>query len=119
MFTKRMIITLITGGILGVFCIIGAKLRFSDELSNMYIFGFWFNRLFMGFVFGLLTKAKDLKTILLRGIIIGLWVSFAFYSASEFLDLTGFLVGALYGVIIESVSYLLDKKHNQSASLSK
>jgi len=31
-------------------------------------------------------------------------ISFAFYSATEFLDLTGFLVGAVYGIIIEFVA---------------
>lgn len=108
MIKKRMIISLISGAILGIFCVIGANIRFGGELSDYYIFGFWFNRLLMGFVFGLFISNQNWKTRVLRGITIGLLVSFAFYSATEFLDPVGFAVGALYGVIIETVAYKLD-----------
>lgn len=110
MISKRMITTLITGAILGIFCVIGANLRFGGELSSLYIFAFWFNRLLMGFVFGLFISDKNWKTRLLRGVLVGLFVSFAFYSATEFKDFTGFLVGGVYGVIIEFVAYKFDDK---------
>jgi hypothetical protein len=42
--------------------------------------------------------------------VVGLFVSFAFYSATEFYDLLGFLVGAIYGLIIEFVLYKLENK---------
>ena len=51
---KRIIVTIITGAILGVFCIVGASLRTSGDISNIYLFAFWFNRLLMGVLFGLL-----------------------------------------------------------------
>jgi hypothetical protein len=58
----------------------------------------------MGAFIGLLPTLKDPKQYLLRGALVGLFISFAFYSATEFLDLTGFLVGAVYGIIIEVVA---------------
>lgn len=101
---RRLLLATITGGLLGVVCIIGANLRFGGDLSSAYLFGFWFNRLLMGVVIGLLPVCDNPKYYLPRGVIVGLFVSFAFYSATEFLDLTGFLVGAVYGVIIEYVA---------------
>ncbi len=102
---KKMTITLITGSILGIICVVGATLRTSGELSLGYLFAFWFNRFLMGFVFGLLTYTADLKTLLIRGFGIGLLISFAFYSATSFEDLIGFIVGGVYGVIIVYVVY--------------
>jgi hypothetical protein len=110
MVNKRMITALITGAILGIFCVIGAYIRYSGQLTNMYIFGFWFNRLLMGFVFGLLISPTTWKMRILRGISLGLLVSFAFYSATEFLDFTGFAIGALYGIIIESAIFIVEQK---------
>ena len=108
---KRLIVSLIAGAILGVFCILGANLRFEGTLSNTYLFAFWFNRLLMGLVIGLASFKLDLKFRLIRGVILGIFVSFAFYSATDFLDLTGFLVGAVYGIIIELAAfYLVDRK---------
>lgn len=98
---RRLILASITGAILGIVCIIGANLRFGGDLSTAYLFGFWFNRLLMGVVIGLLPVCGKPKFFLIRGALVGLFVSFAFYSATEFLDLTGFLVGAVYGMIIE------------------
>jgi NhaP-type Na+/H+ and K+/H+ antiporter len=102
---KRMLITLITGAILGIFCVIGANVRYGGELSNIYVFAFWFNRLLMGFVFGLLVTKLPLKLKLVRGLAVGLLISFAFYSATEFLDVTGFIAGGVYGIIIEYVAH--------------
>lgn len=102
---KRMVITVITGSILGVFCIIGASLRSSGDLSNTYLFAFWFNRLLMGVLFGLLPINLNLPKRLVRGLIVGLFVSFAFYVSTEFYDLTGFLAGGVYGIIIEFIAF--------------
>jgi hypothetical protein len=63
----------------------------------------------MGFVIGLLGTELPLSKRLVRGAVIGLLISFTFYSATEFYDLLGFLVGAAYGLIIEFVSYKIDK----------
>jgi hypothetical protein len=108
---KRLIITLSTGAILGILCIIGAQNRFGGALTTSYMFGFWFNRLLMGLVFGLLPPLKNMKLLILRGTLLGLVVSFGFYSATEFMDLPGFLVGMVYGVIIELVAHKLSKKN--------
>lgn len=110
MISKRMIITLATGTILGVFCVIGANLRYGDSLSNTYIFGFWFNRLLMGFVFGLIMSPKTWTIRIIRGFALGMFISFAFYSATEFLDPVGFVAGAFYGVIIEATVYFIERK---------
>jgi hypothetical protein len=107
--TKRLKITLVTGAILGIICILGATVRSTETLSTAYLFAFWFNRLLMGFVFGLMGTKLPLSKRLIRGAIVGLAVSFAFYSATEFYDLIGFLVGAVYGLILEFVAYKLDK----------
>lgn len=102
---RRMIITLITGALLGVFCIIGAQTRSVEVLIGWYLFAFWFNRLLMGFVFGLLKPSSDHFVLVARGIVIGLIVSFSFYAATVYFDLLGFLVGAFYGIVIEYVVY--------------
>ena len=103
---KRLIVSLITGALLGVVCILGATLRYSETLSNSYLFAFWFNRLLMGFVIGLVILKGDLYIRLIKGAIIGLIVSFAFYSATDFYDLIGFIVGAAYGAIIVYVNHI-------------
>jgi hypothetical protein len=98
---NRLIYSLGFGAILGVVCIVGASLRMPNELSNAYLFGFWYNRFLMGLVIGLFARPKTIKVAVIRGIILGAVVSLAFYSSTEFFDLTGFLAGVVYGVIIE------------------
>jgi hypothetical protein len=99
---KRWMIALAAGAVLGVFCIIGASVRMSPAVD--YLFAFWYNRLLMGFVIGLLPHESVLWKMILRGAIVGLIVSFAFYSATGYADFLGFAVGALYGIAIEYVS---------------
>jgi hypothetical protein len=106
---KRLIIASITGAILGVFCIIGANARFGGTLSNMYLFWFWIDRLAMGIILGLLPSCSHKVRLPIRGIVIGLLVSLVFYIATDFTDLTGFLVGGIYGIIIEYVARAFTK----------
>ena len=101
---KRLIIATITGAILGVFCIIGANVRFGGSLSNTYLFWFWVDRLAMGVIIGLLPACSHKVRLPIRGILVGLLVSLVFYIATDFTDLTGFLVGGVYGLIIEYAS---------------
>jgi hypothetical protein len=108
---KRLIIGLITGALLGVLCIVGASLRSTETLSTIYLFAFWFNRVVMGFVFALLPEMKDQKLRLVRGFLIGLFISFMFYSATEFQDLMGFLAGGVYGIILEVVLARVSKQN--------
>ena len=106
---KRIIGAVITGAILGIFCIVGAQSRYNGSLETSYLFSFWFNRLVMGLFIGLIAWNLSLPKRVLRGLIVGLFISFAFYSSTSFLDTTGFLAGGIYGIIIEYVGYKLEK----------
>ena len=106
---KRLIIGIIAGSILGVFCIIGAQSRFEGVLDGTYMFSFWLNRFLMGFVIALLPNCKVLWRLLVRGGVVGLFIGFTFYSATSYYDLMGFLVSAVYGIIIAFVIYKFDE----------
>lgn len=45
--------------------------------------------------------ATDRPKVLVRGALLGLLVSFAFYSSTGFVDPVSFLAGVVYGVILE------------------
>jgi len=107
---NRYLVALVTGAVLGIFCVIGAQLRYPNTVELSYVFSFWFNRLLMGAFFGLLPKASNHKVRIVRGLGLGLFVSFAFYSSTNYFDIVGFLAGGVYGVIIESTLYQFDKK---------
>lgn len=107
---RRLTISIITGAILGVFCVIGASIRSVETLSIAYLFSFWFNRVILGLVIGLLGTKLMITKRLLRGLIVGLFISLAFYSATEFNDVIGFLTGGVYGIIIEYIAYKLETK---------
>ena len=106
---RRMIISLITGAILGVVCIIGASIRTGGEASTYLLFALWYNRIIMGLVIGLTISSKDLSTIIIRGAFLGLMVSFAYYATTGFTDIVSFLAGIVYGVIIEYVNFRFNK----------
>ena len=110
MFTKRMLICIITGAVLGVVCIVGAQLRSGFEHDAPYLFSFWFNRLLLGIVIGLASFKLSTIQTLGRGALLGLLVSFAFYSSTGFQDVVGFIAGIVYGVIIEFAALKLDNK---------
>jgi len=105
MVTQRMKISIVAGALLGVVCILGAQLRSGFEREALYLFAFWYNRLLMGVVIGFAKEAKELKRALVRGALLGLLVSFAFYSATGFEDVVGFAAGIGYGIIIEYAAY--------------
>lgn len=100
---KRLVIGIILGAILGVACVVGARLRYDTDVTNLYVVSFWFNRVLIGLVIGLLSSSNKWSFSIMRGLFAGLIVSFAFYSATEFFDPVGFVAGAIYGIIIESV----------------
>ncbi len=108
--SKKLLISLITGALLGVVCILGATLRYQESVTTLYLFSFWFNRLLMGLVIGLVDHNNTLIKRLLKGAFLGLFVSFAFYSATDFYDLTGFIVGLVYGVIIILVQVFFENR---------
>ncbi len=99
--TKRMKVSVLAGAALGVVCIIGALVRSGGTAGFGFLFALWFNRVLMGITIGLVHERADAQTLVLRGALMGLIVSFAFYSASGFTDAVSFLAGVVYGVIIE------------------
>ena len=105
MITKRMWVCLASGAILGVICIIGALVRSGFESDLYFLFSLWYNRLIMGLVIGAAWKNLSLVKTIGRGALLGLIVSFAFYSSTGFLDLVSFLAGIIYGIIIEYVAF--------------
>lgn len=107
MLTKRMKISLVAGAILGVVCIVGASVRSGFESDAYWLFALWYNRLLMGFVIGLPWRNIGLTKSIVRGAIVGLLVSFAFYSATGFGDIVSFLAGIIYGMIIEYFTFRL------------
>jgi len=105
-----MLVCIITGAALGVICIIGAQVRSGFERDAVYLFSFWFNRLLMGIVIGLAWSKLNTMQAIARGAILGLLVSFAFYSSTGFADIIGFVAGIVYGVIIEYVALKLGER---------
>jgi hypothetical protein len=110
MLTRRMVICIITGALLGVVCIVGAQLRSGFEHDAPYLFSFWFNRLLLGVVIGLAPVMLNTARAVGRGALLGLLVSFAFYSSTGFQDVIGFIAGIVYGIIIEYAALKLDKR---------
>ncbi|MFP4078332.1 MAG: hypothetical protein ACLFUQ_04240 [Candidatus Izemoplasmataceae bacterium] len=107
---KRLLIGLSLGALLGVVCIVGATLRSEEALEPVYLTAFWYNRVIIGLALGIAVPLLDIRKALLRGALIGLAVSFAFYLTTDFNDFTGFFAGIVYGVIIAYVLQLYDGK---------
>jgi hypothetical protein len=97
---QRLKICAATGAVLGVVCIAGAWARSGFGVEAYYLFAFWYNRFLMGVIIGIAGQLTR-QSAYLRGALLGLLVSFAFYSATGFLDPVGFVAGIFYGVIIE------------------
>jgi len=110
MITKRMFVCIIAGTILGIICIIGAQVRSGFAHDGLYLFSFWFNRLLMGVVIGLAAGIRNTGQTIARGALLGLLVSFAFFSATGFQDIIGFIAGIVYGIIIEYTAMKLAKE---------
>ncbi|MFO8019053.1 MAG: hypothetical protein R6U96_10480 [Promethearchaeia archaeon] len=116
---KRIGIATLLGGILGVFCILGASGRLGGWIGNeILIIGLWYNRVVMGLIIGLASSLKLVKdgkmnkwlNSIIRGAILGTFISLQFYLTTSFLDFMSFLAGILYGVIIDLISTLATEK---------
>ena len=110
-----MIVSIISGMVLGVFCVIGASTRAGGYAGNeLFLFAMWFNRVVIGLVIGLAGDWVIIKSSAnryLRGGILGLIISTAFYLSTGFRDAPAFFAGIVYGLIIEFVLwYFYDKK---------
>lgn len=98
---KRMIESLIGGALLGIVCVVGASIRSGFTATPVFIFSLWYNRVIIGLVIGAPWPQTSKTNALLRGGLLGLLVSFAFYSATSFVDPVSFGAGIVYGVILE------------------
>lgn len=105
---KRLIVSIITGAVLGVICIIGGSSRAGGFAANLpYLAGMWYNRVIIGLVVGLggqLQIVHGAANRYLRGALLGLLVSLAFWLSTGFRDPVAFVAGILYGVIVEFVA---------------
>lgn len=104
---KRLIIALITGAILGIFCIIGVGTRLGFAGNEIFLLATWYNRLIMGLVIGLAGSWQIIKgkhNPLWRGLILGLFVSLALFLSTELRDPVGFAAGIVYGIIIDYIA---------------
>jgi hypothetical protein len=106
---KRIVTALLSGAILGVFCIIGVGTRVGFSGNMIYLVGMWYNRVIMGLIIGLsgevIVLENNLKNnSIIRGASIGLIVTSAIFLSTSFKDIPSFLVGILYGIIIDWVS---------------
>ena len=99
---KRMIVSLIGGVLLGILCVIGAYIRSGFTATPIFVFSLWYNRVIIGLVVGAPWVVTSKSKTLLRGAVLGLLVSFAFYCATGFKDPISFLAGIVYGVILEA-----------------
>ncbi len=107
---KRMITSLIGGALLGLVCVAGAYIRSGFTASPVFVFSLWYNRVIIGLAVGA-PWAKTTRTVaLLRGSLLGLAVSFAFYCSTEFKDPVSFIAGVAYGAILELWLSRPDKK---------
>lgn len=105
---RRMKQGLIGGALLGVVCVVGAYVRSGFTASPEFVFSLWYNRVVIGLVVGAPWSITTRSKALFRGALLGLLVSFAFYSATGFQDHVSFLAGIVYGTILEG---WLSSKH--------
>lgn len=99
---RRLIVSLIGGILLGIVCVIGAYVRSGFSASPVFVFALWYNRVIIGLVIGAPWADTSKSKTLIRGGLLGLLVSFAFYSATGFQDPVSFVAGIVYGVILEA-----------------
>ncbi len=104
---KRILIAILTGALLGIFCIIGVSVRLGFTGNELFIFSTWLNRVIMGLVIGLAPYYEiknNTKNILLRGAFLGFIISGSFFLATDFRDAPGFIAGIFYGIIIDFIA---------------
>lgn len=102
--TRRVLIAVITGAILGVLCIIGVGGRIGYDGNELFLFAMWYNRVIMGSLIGFAGDLKIIrseKNFIVRGLLLGLIVTSAITLTSGFLDWPSFFAGIAYGVIID------------------
>uniref|UniRef100_A0A7C4M2Y0 Uncharacterized protein n=1 Tax=candidate division CPR3 bacterium TaxID=2268181 RepID=A0A7C4M2Y0_UNCC3 len=117
---KRLIVSILAGAILGIFCIIGISVRLGFAGNELFILATWVNRVVMGFVIGLAPYYKiknSTSNIILRGAFFGLVISGSFFLATDFRDIPGFIAGIVYGIIIDLVVTRYEKNNHMKLLL--
>lgn len=99
---RRMKISLIGGVLLGIVCVVGAYVRSNFTASPVFVFSLWYNRVIIGLAVGAPWSDEGKTKNILRGALLGLLVSFAFYSSTGFADPISFVAGIVYGAILEA-----------------
>ncbi len=120
---KRFIISIVTGAVLGVACIIGVGLRvpggYADNIG--YLIGIWAMRVVLGIIIGLaggiiLIKGEGWEKWVnagLRGTLFGIIVSAAVLLMDQYVGYSTFVAGIAYGTIIDLVATFFTKKKKE------
>lgn len=98
---KRLMSGVIGGALLGLICVAGAMIRSDLSASPAVIFPLWYNRVIIGLAVGAPWPDTSRSKAIARGAVLGLLVSFSYYSATGFVDHVSFMAGIVYGVILE------------------
>lgn len=103
----RVLLSVISGALLGVLCIVGVGTRIGFDGNLLFLFAMWYNRVITGLLIGLADGIKiiDLdKNFIPRGLLLGLLVTSAITFTSGFRDWPSFFAGLAYGVIIDWIA---------------
>ncbi|MFW6196468.1 MAG: hypothetical protein ACOC5D_03945 [Thermoplasmatota archaeon] len=103
---RRIILSVLAGAVLGIFCIVGVGTRIGFSGNEMFLFAMWYNRVVMGLLIGFASSLKLIdsdKNYIVRGLVLGLLVTLAITFTSEFRDWPSFFAGIVYGVIIDFI----------------
>lgn len=114
MLNKRMMVSLVTGALLGVVCIVGAQVRSGFTQSVPALFSLWYNRVIIGLAVGLAGRAANKTSAVKRGAVVGFLVSFAYYASIAFKDVVSFLAGIVYGILIELAADRFEKQKTEN-----
>ena len=115
---KRLLIGTVMGAILGIFCIIGVSFRLPDPVypnATVYLIGAWYNRVVMGALIGLAGGIKlyknenNLVNSIIRGALIGAFVSVSFSFLSQAIELPYFFAGIVWGLVNDLITTRLIK----------
>ena len=112
--TKRLVICILTGCLLGGLCVFVSSIRFGATIPSYMLFSLWFNRLLMGVVIGAPWGEVSLPKSLLRGALLGITVSFAYFISTGFSDTISFFPGLMQGIIMETVVFFASKRSKKN-----
>ena len=120
---KRLIISTVTGALLGIVCIIGVGLRIEGGyLENIvYLLGIWMSRLVLGVLIGFVEDFTILPSMGwkkwvnagIRGIFFGLLLSVTVLLLDPYYSYTTFAAGIAYGLITDLVATFFTRKKEE------